>query len=150
MTDRILATNKKAFHEFEVMEKYEAGIVLVGTEVKSLRNGKVSLGEGWVSFSNNEAFIQDIHIAHYSHGNINNHLENRMRKLLLKKKEIYKLVTAVEERGYAVVPTKIYLQGQLIKVEIAVARGKKLHDKRQANKSKDADREIARTMRNRG
>lgn len=147
---KVIATNKRAYHEFEIMDKFEAGIELVGTEVKSLRSGKVSLGESWVSFDDDEAFVRDMHIAHYSHGNINNHVENRVRKLLLNKKEIIKLESAVAERGLAVVPTKVYLKGQLVKLEIAIARGKKMHDKRESTKTREANREIARTMRNRG
>ncbi len=147
---KVIATNKKAYHEYEIMEKFEAGIMLQGTEVKSLREGRVNLGQGWVSFIKDEAFLLDVNISHYSHGNINNHLERRTRKLLLNRKELIRLESAAEERGWSVIPTKIYLKGQLVKIEIALARGKKLHDKRESAKTRDANREIERTMRNRG
>lgn len=145
---KVISTNRKAFHEYTIGESWEAGIVLTGTEVKSIRAGKVNLGEGWVDIDGrNEAWLREVHISPYSHGNRMNHPEKRTRKLLLQKKEIIRITHAIEAEGMSLVPVKMYFKGQHIKVEIAVARGKKLHDKRDAQKSKEANREIARAMR---
>lgn len=143
---KIISNNKKAFHEYEITEKIEAGIELKGTEVKSLRNGKVNLSDGWISIENEEAILKQTHISHYTHGNIFNHNETRERKLLLHKKEIYKLERAIATKGLTLVPLKIYLKKGWFKVEIGLGKGKKLHDKRQSAKKKDADRQIARAM----
>ena len=143
---KIISNNKKAFHEYEILEKFEAGIELVGTEVKSLRNGKVNLSEGWISLKNSEALLKQVHISHYSHGNIFNHDETRDRRLLLHKKEIFKLDRATTSKGLSVVPLKLYLKKGWFKVEVGLGRGKKVHDKRQSAKKKDAQRQIERAM----
>ena len=144
---KIIAKNRKAFHEYEITDKIEAGIALQGTEVKSMREGKVNLGDGWVGIDDNgEAFLKQVHISHYSHGNIYNHAEDRPRKLLLKKQEIKKLSEQVERKGFALVPLKAYFKGQFIKIEIGVGKGKKAHDKRDSSREKDAQREIERAI----
>ncbi len=148
---KVISSNKKAFHNYEIGEKWEAGIALTGTEVKSLRDGRVNLGDGWVDITDdNEAILMETQIGLYAFGNIMNHEERRNRKLLLHAHEIDKLARAVKEKGLSVVPTKIYFKGSRIKVEIAIGRGKKSHDKRESSKTKDANREIARAMRSRG
>lgn len=148
---KIIGSNKSAFHEYEILEKYEAGLELQGTEVKSLRNGKVNLSDGWVGFSpKGEAWLKQVHISPYSHGNQFNHHENRERRLLLHKVELAKLMNAVEKKGLTVVPLKIYFKGGWVKVEVAVGRGKKLHDKRADSREKTEKRELARVFRGRG
>ena len=147
---KIISNNRKAFHEYTISEKYEAGIALTGTEVKSARAGKVNLTDGWVELDENgEAILRDVHIAKYSHGSYMNHEETRPRRLLLKKKEIAKLERATEEKGFTVVPLQMYFKDQYIKVEIGVAKGKHLHDKRDAAKTREANRDMARAMRKR-
>ena len=145
---KVLVSNKKAFHDYEILEKFEAGISLVGTEVKSLRAGKANLTDGWVDITNDvEAILNDISISHYSHGNIMNHDEKRARKLLMNKKEIIKLSHKVHSKGLTIVPLKIYFKGRYIKVEVGLGRGKKLHDKRESAKKKDANLQIQRAIR---
>lgn len=143
---KVLASNKKAFHNYQITDRWEAGIVLQGTEVKSLRGGKANLTDGWVDFINDEAILMDVHISHYSHGNVMNHEETRPRKLLLSHKEIVRLQNLVAEKGFAILPLKIYFKDRWIKVEIGLGKGKKLHDKRESKKEKDAQRAIARAM----
>ncbi|NRA43940.1 MAG: SsrA-binding protein SmpB [Oligoflexales bacterium] len=144
---KIIAKNRKAFHEYEITDRFEAGIALQGTEVKSMRQGKVNLGDGWISIDDQgEAYLKQVHISHYSHGNIYNHDEARPRKLLLKKQELKKLSEQVERKGFALVPLKAYFKGQFIKIEIGVGKGKKAHDKRDSSKEKDAQREIERAI----
>lgn len=143
---KIISSNKKAYHEFEIVEKVEAGIELKGTEVKAVRAGKVNLTEGWVGFSDKGASLKQVHIGHYSHGNIHNHLETRERQLLLHRREIDKLEKSVATKGLAVVPLKVYLKNGWVKVEIGLGKGKKLYDKRESAKSKDAQRQIDRAM----
>jgi SsrA-binding protein len=146
--DNIISSNRKAFHEYTIMDKYEAGIALVGTEVKSARAGKVNLSDGWVHIdANDEAFLMDAHISKYTHGNLMNHEETRPRKLLMNRKEIIKLTQKIEEKGLTVVPLKMYFKDSWIKLEIGVAKGKKAHDKRDAAKEREANRSIQRTMR---
>jgi len=149
MTITIISKNRKAFHDFEVGERFEAGIALQGTEVKALRAAKVNLSEGWVDLGDDGAWLRDTHIGHYSHGNIMNHLETRPRRLLLHKSELLKLEKAVSEKGHTVVPTQIYFKGPHVKVEVAVAKGKKAHDKRDVKRKKEADREMERAMKRR-
>lgn len=145
-----ISNNRKAFHEFTIADKYEAGIVLTGTEVKSARAGKVNLSDGWVEIDEwGEAYLRDTHIAKYSHGNYMNHDETRPRKLLLAKKELTKLEEKVAEKGYTLIPLQMYFKDQYIKVQIGVARGKQLHDKRDATKEREANRDIARALRGR-
>ncbi|MFW7379381.1 MAG: SsrA-binding protein SmpB [Oligoflexus sp.] len=144
---KVISKNKKAFHNYEIGDSMEAGIELLGTEVKALRAAKVNLGDGWVDIVNNsEAYLREVHIGHYSHGNIMNHEERRDRRLLLHKREIHKLIRAIDEKGYSVVPLKIYFKGRYIKIEIALGKGKKSYDKRESSKKKDANREISRAL----
>lgn len=147
--EKVIAVNRKARHEYFLEEFYEAGIVLTGTEIKSVRKGHVQFKEAYVDFIGNEAFIRDMHIAQYDHGNIFNHDETRLRKLLLHKHEITKLRKACQVKGYTVVPTRMYLKDGLAKMEIALARGKDLYDKRQTIKERDVQREIEKAMKNR-
>jgi len=144
---KIIATNKKAYHEYFIDEVYEAGLVLTGTEVKSLRLGKANLKESFCRIVGGEVFINNMNISPYEHGNRENHDPTRMRKLLLHREEIAKLIRKVEERGFSLVPTKLYFKNGRAKLEIGVGRGKKLHDKRHTLKQKEADREMARAMR---
>lgn len=141
---KIISKNRKAFHNYEIGESYEAGLSLMGTEVKALRVGKVNLSDGWVEITaQNEAMLNAIHIGHYSHGNIHNHDQTRRRKLLLHKKEIARLGRAINEQGFTIVPLKIYFKGSYVKIEIALGKGKKSHDKRHSLKEKDVKREIS-------
>ena len=145
---KIVAQNKKASHDYFLEERFECGIVLTGTEIKSVRKGKVQLKESFISFINGEAFIKGMSISAYDFGNRFNHDETRERKLLLHKSEIRKLFNKVKIKGYTVVPTCIYLKNGLAKMEIALARGKDLHDKRETEKARDAKREIQKAMKN--
>lgn len=129
-------------------DRIEAGLVLKGTEIKSVRKGKVQLKDSYISFYGNESFIKGMHISPYEFGNRFNHDETRDRKLLLHKKEIIKLQQAAQIKGYTVVPTRLYLSKGLAKLEIALAKGKNLHDKREAQKKKDAQKEIQRALKN--
>ncbi|EEA85496.1 SsrA-binding protein SmpB [Peptacetobacter hiranonis] len=143
---KVLATNKKARHEFFIEETYECGIELKGTEVKSIRRGRVNLKEGYCSVDNGEVFMKQVHISPYEHGNIFNVDPLRVRKLLLHKHEIRKLIGATTVKGYSLVPLSMYLKNGRVKVEIALAKGKKLYDKRQDLAKKDAKRRIEREM----
>ncbi len=143
---KIIATNKKAYHDYFIDETFEAGIVLTGTEVKSIREGKVNLKEAFCRIKNGEVFINNMNIAVYEFGNRENHEPTRMRKLLLHHVEIDKLIRLTEQKGLAMVPTKLYFKRNYVKLEIGVGRGKKLHDKRQTLKQKEADREIAKAI----
>lgn len=141
---KLIANNKKAYHEYFLEEKIEAGIELVGTEVKSLRAGKCSIKEAFVRIDNGEMFIYQMHISPYEHGNIFNRDPLRPRKLLLHKYEIIKLESKIKERGYAIVPVEVYFKNGRIKIQIALAKGKKLYDKRADIASKDQKREAQR------
>ncbi len=144
---KIIATNKKAYHDYFIEDVYEAGIVLAGTEVKSLRDGKVNLKEAFCRIKDGEVFINNMNINPYVHGNRENPADpTRMRKLLLHREEIAKLIRKVDERGFSLVPTKIYFKNNRAKLEIGLARGKKLHDKRETLKRKEADREVAKAI----
>jgi SsrA-binding protein len=143
---KLIAQNKNASFNYFIEDIYHAGIVLVGTEVKSLRNAKCSIRDSFVQINNSEAFIINMHISSYKEGNIFNLDPLRTRKLLLHKAEINKLQKAKQLKGYSIIPTKIYLQKHLIKIDIALARGKKLFDKRQDTAKKTARREIARAF----
>ena len=138
----IVAKNKKAFHDYFIEEKLEAGIELVGTEVKSVKAGKISIKESFVRIIRNEIFIMNMHITPYEFGNINNVPESRVRKLLLSRREINKWEAKIKEQGYTIVPLSVYTKQRLVKVEIALAKGKKLHDKRETLKRKDIDRNL--------
>ena len=148
MNQKLVAENRKARHEYELYDRFEAGLCLKGTEIKSIRKGKVQLKDSYISFYDNEAYIKGMHIAPYEHGNIFNHEETRDRKLLLHKKEILKLEQSARIKGYTVVPTRLYLSKGLAKLEIALAKGKNLHDKREAQKKKDAQKEIQKALKN--
>lgn len=141
---KLIANNKKAYHDYFILDTYEAGIALAGTEVKSLRMGKCSIKESFVRIENGEVFIYGMHISPYEKGNIFNKDPLRERKLLLHKAEINKLLGKMKEKGIAIVPLKVYFKGSLVKVEIGLARGKKLYDKRQDIAKKDAKREVER------
>jgi SsrA-binding protein len=143
---KIIATNKKAFHDYFIDDVFEAGLVLTGTEVKSLREGKVNLKEAFCRIKGGEVFINNMNIAEYTHGNRENHDPTRMRKLLLHHAEIDKLIRLTEQKGLALVPTKIYFKNNYVKLEIGIGRGKKLHDKRETLKRKEADREMAKAV----
>jgi SsrA-binding protein len=149
MSDKELATNRKAFHDFEILETYEAGIALQGTEVKSLRDGGGHIQDSYVRVLNGEAFLFGSTIMSYKFGNIHNHEEKRDRKLLLHKSEIILLKKATEEKGLTVVPLGMYLKKGKVKLKIGIARGKKLHDKRQALKEREDKRHMQREMKNR-
>jgi SsrA-binding protein len=146
---KIIATNKKAYHEYFIDEVYEAGLVLTGTEVKSLRLGQVNIKESFCRLVNGEVFINNMNISPYEQGSRENPDPTRVRKLLLHKEEIAKLFRKIEERGFSLVPTKIYFKNGRVKLEIGVGRGKKLHDKRHTLKEKEANREMARAIRDR-
>ena len=147
MAIKIISKNKKAFHDYQIGDSFEAGISLQGTEVKSLRGSKVNLSAGWVDVTRElQAWLNEVHIGHYEQGNRANHEETRPRRLLLHKHEMKKLSKAVEEEGYSIVPLKIYFKNGYVKVEIALGKGKKLHDKRQSSKEKDAKRDINRAL----
>ncbi len=141
---KLIANNKKAFHDYFIEDKYEAGISLVGTEVKSLRMGKCSVKESFIRIENGELIIYGMHISPYEKGNIFNKDPLRPRKLLLHKYEINKIADKITEKGFTVVPLQVYFKGSLVKVEIALARGKKLYDKRQDIAKKDMRRESER------
>lgn len=146
-TDKVVAVNRKAFHDYTIHEKFEAGIVLRGTEVKSLREGRVNLRESYASVDRGEVFLHQCHISPYSHGNIMNHEPLRRRKLLLHQKEINRLLGQTQQKGLTLIPLRIYFspRGQA-KVEIALAKGKKLYDRRAAIKEREAGREVERAM----
>lgn len=139
---KIVCQNRKAYHDYHIEDTIEAGIVLFGTEVKSLREGKVSLKESYVIIKNGEAFLLNCHISPYSHGNIVNHEPLRTRKLLLHKKEIESLYGKVQQKGYTLVPLKIYFKDSYAKVEIGIAKGRKIYEKRDKIKEKEVRREI--------
>jgi len=147
--EKLIASNKKAFHDYFVLQKAEAGVALTGTEVKSLRDGKANIKDSYVIFKNGEAFLFNAHISPYSHGNLQNHEAERSRKLLLHRREIEKLHEQVVEKGLTVVPLRLYFKGGKVKVEIAVVRGKKLYDKRETEKKRELDREAAVAMKQR-
>jgi len=138
---KILSDNRQASHNYFLMERFEAGIVLTGTEVKAARDGKVQLKEAYAAIERNEAWLINAHISQYSHGNIANHPTVRNRKLLLHRKEIDKLLGKTREKGLSLIPTKIYLKQGRIKCEVAIAKGKKLHDKREAERARSAEAE---------
>lgn len=145
-SNRNIAQNKKAFHEYFVEESYEAGIELTGTEVKSLRQGKANIKEAWCAIEDGELFIKGMHISPYDHGNIFNVNPLRVRKLLLHKKEIAHLYSGVKQAGYAIVPLSLYFKGSLVKVQIGLCKGKKLYDKREDMAKRDAQRAIDRAI----
>jgi SsrA-binding protein len=149
MSEKIICNNKKAYHNYFIEEKFEAGMVLTGTEVKSLRLGKANLNDSFALVKNGEAFLNNLHISPYDFGNRENHDPDRMRKLLLHKKEIGKIFGKIREEGYSVVPLKLYFKNGLVKVEMGLAKGKKLYDKREDLKKKDQKREMAQVFKER-
>jgi SsrA-binding protein len=138
---KILSDNRQASHNYFLMERFEAGLVLTGTEVKSAKSGKIQLRESYATIERNEAWLVNAHISEYSHGNRENHSPVRSRKLLLHRREIDKLLGKTREKGLSLIPTKIYLKGGRIKCEVALARGKKMHDKREAERARTAENE---------
>lgn len=146
---KIIAQNKKAFHDYFIEERLEAGLVLLGTEVKSLREGRVNLRDSYAAFKDGELYLVGAHISPYSAGNVFNHDPLRDRKLLLHSRELRRLAGKVKMPGYTLVPTKIYFRDGRAKVEIALARGKAKYDKREAIAKKDAEREIERALKSR-
>ena len=148
--EKLIASNKKAQHDYFILQKFEAGIALTGTELKSLRGGKAQLKDSYILLKDNEAFLFGAHISAYTHGNIYNHDPERTRKLLLHRREIDKLHGQVTEKGLSVVPLRLYFKGSRVKVEIAVVRGKKQYDKRDTERSRELDREAAVAMKERG
>ena len=142
MADKIISVNRKAFHEYFILEKIEAGMVLLGTEIKSIRKGSVQFKDAYIHFVGNEAFVRDMHIAPYEQGNRFNHDETRERKLLLHKSEILKLQKKAILKGYTIIPLSLSLVKGRAKLEIALAQGKDLHDKRESDKERSAKREI--------
>jgi len=143
---KIFAKNKKAFFDYEILETFETGIQLQGTEVKSIKDARVSLKEAFVKVIGNEVFLVNSHVPEYEQGNINNHTPTRSRKLLMHRKQIDRIMGKIKEAGLTMVPLKIYQKERLIKLEIALAKGKKTHDKRQVIKERDLQREMGRDL----
>jgi SsrA-binding protein len=144
---KILSDNRYAAHQYQLMERFEAGLVLTGTEVKAARDGKVQLKDSFAEVLGNEAWLVNAHISPYSHGNRENHDPLRRRKLLLHRQEIEKLLGKTREKGLTLIPTKVYLKDGRIKCELAVGRGKKLHDKREAERTRTQEAEARAAMR---
>lgn len=144
--EKLIASNKKALHEYFIVQKVEAGIVLTGTEMKSLRAGKANLKDAYVIFKDEEAYLFGAHISPYTHGNLQNHDPERTRKLLLHRRELDKLRAETAEKGLTVVPLRLYFKGSKVKAEIAVVRGKRQYDKRETERTREADREAAAAM----
>lgn len=143
---KTVAKNKKAYHEYFVLESYEAGISLSGTEVKSVRAGAVNLKDAWCNIEKGELIIKQMHISPYDHGNIFNRLPTRDRKLLMHKREIMRLLGTVKQQGLTLVPLSVYFKGSLVKVQVGLCRGKQLHDKRAVAAKKAADLAISRAL----
>jgi SsrA-binding protein len=146
---KIICQNRKAYHDYHIEETVEAGISLLGTEVKSLREGRVNLKDSYVLMKGGEAFLLNCHISPYSHGNIMNHDPLRTRKLLLHRKQISSLAGTATSKGYTLIALKLYFKDSFVKVEIGLAKGKRLYEKREAIKEREAKREIEKTMKNR-
>ena len=139
--EKLVASNKKAYHDYFILDKLEAGISLLGTEVKSIREGRINLKDSYALIKSGEPFLFNCHISPYSHGNRENHDPTRTRKLLLHAQEIRRLIGKTQEKGLTLVPLRVYLRRGRIKVELGLARGKKLYDKRETERRKEADRE---------
>ena len=144
--EKLIADNRRARHDYHLLDRYEAGLVLTGTEVKSLRDGKATLQQAYADVREGEAWLVGLHIAEYGQGNRSNHDPDRPRKLLLHRREIDQLYGRVRERGFTVVPTRLYFRDGRVKVELALARGKELHDKRRDIAARDAQRQIEREL----
>ncbi|MBT9138535.1 MAG: SsrA-binding protein [Syntrophomonadaceae bacterium] len=149
MEEKVFAKNRKAFHDYHIDEKYEAGMVLTGTEVKSIRSGKANLKDSYARVENSEVFILNMHVSPYEQGNRFNHEPLRKRKILMNRREINRLIGLTREKGYTLIPLKLYAKKGFIKVEIALARGKKEYDKRDAIAAKEAKREVERVFKDR-
>jgi SsrA-binding protein len=148
--EKPVATNRKAFHDYFIEERFEAGIMLQGTEVKSLREGRVNLQDSYASVRGSEVFLHQCHISPYSHGNIMNHDPTRVRKLLLHKSEIHKLLGKTQQKGLTLIPLRIYFSKRgYAKVELGLAKGKKLYDRRETIKAREAGREVQRAIKER-
>lgn len=146
---RVVAQNKKAYHDYFIEETYEAGIELFGTEVKSIRQGKLNLKDSWCSVVEGEIFVNGMHVSPYEQGNIFNRDPMRVRKLLMHKREIIKLFSLVKQDGYSLIPLSVYFIGSKVKIEVGLCKGKKLHDKRATDAERSAKREIERAMKDR-
>lgn len=146
---QVLATNRKALHEYEILERAEAGVALLGTEVKSIRHGGLNFRDSYVDYRGGQLFLVGCYVGPYSHGNLQNHAEARDRKLLLHRREIDKLGGKITEKGLTLVPLRAYFKNGRVKLEIGLARGKKAHDKRQALKARDIERETRQALRDR-
>ncbi len=143
---KTIANNKKAYHDYFILEKYEAGVELAGTEVKSLRQGRVNLKDSWCSIVKGELFVNGMHISPYDHGNIWSKDPMRVRKLLMHKREINKLFGTLQQQGLSLIPLSVYFKGSLVKLELGLCKGKKLYDKREDAAKKSAKRDIERAM----
>jgi SsrA-binding protein len=146
---KVVATNQKAYHNYYISDPIEAGLVLTGTEIKSLRGGRVNLGDSYVKPENGEMWLLNAHIARYEPGSYMSHEPTRQRKLLVHKKEMRQMLSRIKERGLTLVPTKIYIKGNIAKVEVAVGKGKKLYDKREVIEKRESDRELGRVLKSR-
>ena len=146
MSNKIIAKNRKAFHDYHIVHKYESGIVLLGSEVKSIRESRISIKESYIRFIKNELFAVGMNISEYSNQGYTSHDPQRVKKLLLNKKELREIKAYIDLKGYTIVPTSVYLKNGKIKVEFGVAKGKKLWDKRRDKMDKDIKRDIARQM----
>lgn len=144
---KVLATNRQAYHNYFIQEKFEAGIELFGTEVKSIRGGHVNLKDAFCAVKSGELYVYNMHISPYEQGNVFNKDPMRPKRLLMHKKEIRRLQAGTQQDGFTLVPLSVYLKGSLVKVQISLAKGKKLYDKRESDAKRDADREIRRTLR---
>jgi len=146
MKDRVVAENRKARHEYFIIESLEVGIQLTGTEIKSIRAGKVNMTDSYAQISNGETWLHNMHIAEYEHGNRYNHEPKRSRKLLIHKKEIKKFSDIIKQQGLTLIPLKLYFKGNWLKCELGLCKGKKLYDKRESLKNKETNREIERAL----
>ncbi|MDO8926655.1 MAG: SsrA-binding protein SmpB [Sideroxyarcus sp.] len=146
MGEKLICSNKKAYHDYFIEEKLEAGLVLQGTEVKSLRAGKANLSDSFMLVREGEAYLHNLNISHYEFGNRQNHTPDRNRKLLLHRREIDRLYGRIREKGLSVIPLRLYFKDGLVKVEIGLAKGKKLYDKREDMKAKDSQREMSQAL----
>ena len=146
MDKKVISTNRKAFHDFLIFDKYVAGIVLTGTEIKSIRKGMLNLKDSFAKIEDNEVFLYNMHISPYEQGNRFNHKPDRVRKLLLQKKEIMKILAKIKKEGYTIVPLELFLTHGCAKIELGLAKGKKIYDKRESIAKKTLDRDIARQM----
>ncbi len=149
MGEKLICNNKKAYHDYFIEEKFEAGLVLQGTEVKSLRAGMANLNDSFMMVRDGEAYLHNLNISQYAFGNRQNHQPDRNRKLLLHRREIDRLYGRIREKGLSVIPLRLYFKDGLVKVEIGLAKGKKLYDKREDLKTKDSHREVAQALKSR-